>query len=311
MAPGTLRAAPLAGGGTALLDAREDRSGTAVVVVNHNTRVDLLQALRSLRGSGADQVVVVDCGSTDGSVTAVREQHPGVEVVALPNIGFGRGANAGVARTRTASVVVANADTRFVPGGAAALGAYLDAHHDVGAVGPLIRFPDGRLQLSARAFPSVGTAVGHALLGLWWPRNRWTRAYRLTDWDHQSERDVDWLSGACLALRRAAFDEVGGFDPAYFMFVEDVDLCWRLREAGWRTVFAPVTEVVHAIGGSTSSRRYRMIVEHARSLDRFFARRYADGWRRHARPLLRLGLSGWVATAAVWSFVRGRTHAHG
>jgi N-acetylglucosaminyl-diphospho-decaprenol L-rhamnosyltransferase len=283
----------------------------AVVVVNHNTRDDLLACLASLRDVGGDDVIVVDSGSSDGSLDAVAAAYPEVGRIALPNVGFGQAANAGVAATDAVVIVVANADTRFSAGAAKALGEYLDAHADVGAVGPLVRFPDGRLQLSARAFPSIGQAVGHAVFGLWWPGNPWTRAYRLTDWDHVSERDVDWLSGCCLALRRAAFDGVGGFDPAYFMFVEDVDLCHRLAAAGWRVVFAPVTEVVHAVGAAVSRRRFRMAVEHARSLDRFFARRYDRGAGRMLRPLIRAGLAGWVAMVMGWSLLRGRTHAQG
>lgn len=287
------------------------RAGVAVVVVNHNTRDDLLTCLGTLRDAGADEVVAVDSGSSDGSLDAVAAAFPEVTRVALANVGFGKAANAGVAVTSSPAVVLANADTRFPPGSAAAMGAYLAAHPDVGAMGPMVRFPDGRLQMSARAFPSIGQAVGHALVGLWHPANRWTRAYRLTDWDHASERDVDWLSGCCIAVNRTAFDAVGGFDPAYFMFVEDVDLCDRLGKAGWRVVFAPVAEVVHAIGGSVSRRRFRMVVEHARSLDRFFARRYATGPRRLVRPLIRLGLAGWVVAAMAWSVLRGQTHAHG
>lgn len=284
---------------------------TAVVVVNHNTRDDLLGCLEALQSGGADEIVVVDAGSSDGSLEAVAERFPQVRRLGLPNVGFGRAANAGVALTSAPAVVLANADTVFPKGSVAALGSYLDQHPDVGAAGPIVRFPDGQLQLSARAFPSLGQALGHAIFGLWWPENPWTRAYRLTDWDHESERDVDWLSGCCVAVRRAAFDAVGGFDPAYFMFVEDVDLCARLREAGWRVVFAPVTEVVHAIGGSVSHRRFRMVVEHARSLDRFFGRRYATGPRQLTRPLIRLGLVGWAVTVMAWSLLRGKTHAHG
>lgn len=284
---------------------------TAVVVVNHNTREDLLACLGTLRDAGADTVVAVDSGSGDGSAAAVAEAFPEVEVLALANVGFGRAANAGVARTAAGAVVLANADTRFPPGSVAAMGAYLAAHPDVGALGPTVRFPDGRLQMSARAFPSLRQAVGHAVLGLVWPGNPWTRAYRLTDWDHASERQVDWVSGCCLAVRREAFDAVGGFDPAYFMFVEDVDLCYRLGEAGWRVMFAPVAEVTHAIGASVSRKRFRMAVEHARSLDRFFARRYAVGPRRLLRPLIRLGLVGWLVVALTWSVLRGKTHAHG
>ena len=286
---------------------------TAVVVVNHDTREDLLACLASLQSAGAEELVVVDSGSSDGSLEAVAEAFPAVRRLGLPNVGFGRAANAGVGITEpdAGAIILTNADTVFPTGSAVALGEYLDKHPDVGAVGPIVRFPDGRLQLSARAFPSIGQALGHALFGLWWPRNPWTRAYRLTDWDHTSERDVDWLSGCCIAVRRTAFDAVGGFDPAYFMFVEDVDLCARLREAGWRVVFAPVTEVVHAIGGAVSRKRYRMVVEHARSLDRFFGRRYAHGARRLARPLIRLGLVGWAVSVMAWSLLRGKTHAHG
>lgn len=288
---------------------------TGVVIVNHNTRDDLLGCLDSLRDAGADRVVVVDSGSTDGSLAAVARAHPDVLRVALPNLGFGRGANAGVARLHdhpdgpVGAVVIANADTRFSPGSVAALGGYLAAHADVGAVGPKVVYPDGRLQLSARAFPDIPTAIGHAVFGLVWPGNPWTRAYRLTDWDHQTERDVDWLSGCCVAVDAGAFETAGGFDPAYFMFVEDVDLCWRLGQEGWRVVFAPVTEVVHAIGASVGRRRTRMVWEHARSLDRFFARRYHVG--PLTRLLIRLGLLGWAVSVITWSQVRGRTHAQG
>jgi N-acetylglucosaminyl-diphospho-decaprenol L-rhamnosyltransferase len=283
----------------------------AVVVVNHNTRDDLRDCLVSLRDAGAGQVVVVDAGSSDGSLEMVAAEHPEVDRIALPNVGFGKAANAGVATTDAEAVVIANADTRFPAGAVAAMGGYLSAHPDVGAIGPLVRFPDGRLQLSARAFPSLRQAFGHAAFGLWWPSNPWTRAYRLTDWDHLSERDVDWVSGCCLAVRRDAFDAVAGFDPAYFMFVEDVDLCYRLRSAGWRVVFTPVAEVVHAIGGAVSRRRFRMAFEHARSLDRFFGRRYATGPKRLLRPFIRLGLAAWLVMAVTWSAVRGLTHAHG
>lgn len=282
----------------------------AVVVVNHNTRAELLACLDTLAGSGADEVVVVDSGSTDGSAGAVRAHHPDVRVLELANLGFGKAANAGVAETRAGVVVVANADTWFAPGSVRAMAEHLEAHPRVGALGPLIRFPDRRLQWSARAFPSIGQAIGHALFGLWRPDNRWTRAYRLTDWDHESEREVDWVSGACLALRREAFDEVGGFDPSYFMFVEDVDLCARLWEAGWTVVFSPVAEVTHAVGASVGARPFRMVVEHARSLDFFFTRRYAHGARRLLIPLIRAGLAGWVLLAWTWSFVKGRSIGH-
>ena len=289
----------------------DERVRVAAVVVNHDTRDDLLACVASLADAGADQIVVVDSGSTDGSAQAVTEAFPSATVVRLGNVGFGSAANVGVGVTPAQVAVLANADTRFPVGSVAALGTYVLEHPDVGAAGPLIRFPDGRLQMSARAFPSIPQAVGHALLGMWWPSNPWTRAYRLTDWDHASERDVDWLSGACLAVRREAFDAVGGFDPGYFMFVEDVDLCDRLGQAGWRVVFTPAAEVTHMVGTSVSRKRFRMAVEHAKSLDRYFAKHYAGGWKRMLRLPIRVGLAGWLVAITIWTVLKGRGRSHG
>lgn len=280
----------------------------AVVIVNHETRDDLLACLDTLDAAGAREVVVVDCGSTDGSVDAVREARREVTVLALDNVGYGRGANAGVARTTAPYVVVANADTRFAPGSLHELAqGFVDAP-DVAAAGPQVRYPDGRPQASARTFPTLGQAAGHALLGLWWPGNPWTRAYRQTDVDPTVARDVDWLSGCALMLRREAFEDVGGFDPGYWMFVEDVDLGFRLRQAGWRVRFEPDAQVEHAVGASAGRKRARMVIAHARSLDRFYRRAYAHGVGRLAQPFVRLGLVAWAALVLVWNrLVASRT----
>ncbi len=279
------------------------RPRTAVVLVNHNTRSHLLHAIENLAQSGADEVVVVDSGSDDGSADAVRAAFPDVPVVALTNVGYGRAANAGVARTHADIVVIANADTTFDEGSVTALADAFDADAAIGAVGPRVRYPDGRHQASARAFPSYGDAVMHGLLGLWRPDNKWTRRYRMSDADPAQPREVDWLSGCALAIRREAFSEVGGFDPGYFMFVEDVDLGWRLREAGWRVRYEPAAGVVHEVGASTGARPARMVIAHARSLDRFHGRRHDNLGGRVVRPLLRLGLAGWVATVLIWNQV--------
>ncbi|MBW3620969.1 MAG: glycosyltransferase family 2 protein [Actinobacteria bacterium] len=273
----------------------------AVVIVTHNTRADVLGCLDSLPAAGAHEVVVVDAGSTDGTVAAVRSAFPDVDVLALPNVGYGKGANAGVDRTSAPFVVVANADTRFAPRSLVQLAGVLADEPDVAAVGPLVRYPDGRHQASARRFPTLGQAAGHALLGLWWPRNPWTRSYRMLDEDPLAPRDVDWVSGCAVALRRDAFLDVGGFDPGYFMFVEDVDLGYRLRQAGWRVRFEPTAQVVHAVGASTGGARAAMVVAHARSLDRFYGRAYARGPGRLLRPFVRLGLALWVGLVLAWN----------
>lgn len=277
----------------------------AAVIVTHETRDEALACLATLPAAGASEVVLVDSGSTDGTATAVRDAHPEVEVVELPNVGYGRAANVGVARTSAPYIVIANADTRFQPGSIARLGASLEAHPEVGSAGPLVRYPDGRPQASARRFPSMSQAMGHALLGLWFPSNRWTRAYRMLDEDPERAKDVDWLSGCALSLRRAAFVDVGGFDPAYFMYVEDVDLGYRLRQSGWRIRYEPSAEVIHHVGASTRRRRASMVIEHAKSLDRFYGRVYNRGPGRLLRPFVRLGLAVWVVLVLVWGVVAG------
>jgi N-acetylglucosaminyl-diphospho-decaprenol L-rhamnosyltransferase len=283
------------------------RPSAAVVVVSHDTRDEALACLRTLPAAGADEVVLVDTGSRDGTAAAVRASHPDVEVVTLDNVGFGRGANAGVRRCRADIVVVCNADVRFSPGSVEVLATRLGDDPSLAAAGPAVRYPDGRHQASARQVPDLATAVGHALLSRIWRDNPWTRRYRRADEDPEVPRDADWLSGCALALRRSAFEEVGGFDPAYFLYVEDVDLGVRLRRAGWRLRYEPSARVVHRVGASTGRRRAWALRTHARSLDRYYARHVGTGaLGRLARPLVRLALAGWVVATLAWERLAGR-----
>lgn len=256
----------------------------AAVVVNYEAGPLLVDCVRALlddtSGGAAPEVVVVDNGSADGSVAALRAVLPTVRIVETGvNLGYAGGANRGIAATETDVVAVCNADTRVRPGTARAVLGRLRAEPDLGAVGPAILDPDGTRYPSARQVPSTLTAAGHALLGRVWPRNRFTRRYRELDADPRQPRDVDWVSGAAVWLRREALDAVGGWDERYFMYVEDVDLCWRIHQAGWRIAYEPGGTVVHVHGASTDRHPYRMIVAHHRSLLRFAARRW-HGWRR-------------------------------
>jgi N-acetylglucosaminyl-diphospho-decaprenol L-rhamnosyltransferase len=197
------------------------------------------------------------------------------------NLGYAGGANRGIAATSTPVVAVCNPDLHVRAGTGAALLARLEAP-GVAAAGPRIRNPDGSTYPSARSVPSHVDAVGHGLLGLLWPANPFSTRYRQLDADPDVAREVDWVSGAAIWLRRDALDAIGGWDDGYFMYVEDVDLCWRLGRAGWRIAYEPRGEVVHAQGLSTDAKPYRMIVEHHRSLLRFASKR----WRGPRRLLL-------------------------
>jgi N-acetylglucosaminyl-diphospho-decaprenol L-rhamnosyltransferase len=263
----------------------------AAVVVSYESGSLLVDCVRSLLadtdatpgGAGVPELVVVDNGSVDGSVTSLRAAFPDVTVVDPGgNLGYATAANRGIAATTAPVVVVSNADLVVAPGTAAAMLARFDAEPDLAAVGPALLNPDGSQYPSARAHASTTDAVGHAVLGRLFPRNRFTRRYRQLDAHWDRPRDVDWVSGAFMFLRRSALDSVGGWDERYFMYMEDFDLCWRLRRLGWRVAYEPGGRVTHVQGASTKTRPYRMIVEHHRSAYRFLARR----WRGAQRLLL-------------------------
>jgi N-acetylglucosaminyl-diphospho-decaprenol L-rhamnosyltransferase len=266
--------------------------GVAVVVVNYESGPALARCVAGLRRQGPAELVVVDNGSRDGSVDELRRRVPGIDVVDPgANLGYGAAANRGAAATSAPALLLCNPDLEVSPGSLATLAAVLDRWPGCGVAGPLIRDAAGRRYPSARRFPSMVDAAGHAMLGLFAPDNRFTRSYHLAEQAGASEpREVDWLSGACLLLRRSAFDEVGGFDESYFMYAEEVDLCWRLARAGWKAVYAPAAEVTHVQGLSTEAHPYRMIFEHHRSLLRF-AGRSSVGWRKALLPLVAVGLA--------------------
>jgi N-acetylglucosaminyl-diphospho-decaprenol L-rhamnosyltransferase len=255
----------------------------AAVVVNYESGgllLDCVQSVLADPSAGDAEVVVVDNGSTDGSVDALRDVLPDIPVVSPGrNLGYASAANRGIAATRAPVVAVCNSDINICTGAAGALVTRLESDREVGAIGPRVQDPDGTHYPSARSVPRLIDAIGHGLLGPVAPGNRFTRRYRQLDADPARSRDVDWVSGAALWLRRDALDDVGGWDERYFMYTEDVDLCLRLRKAGWRVVYEPAGLVTHVQGVSTARRPYRMIVEHHRSTLRF-ARTHWTGPRR-------------------------------
>ena len=290
-------------------DAPPSRPAPAVsaVIVNYNAREHLLDCVRSLRTEGVDDIVVADNASSDGSAAALAASDPEVAFLSTGgNLGFGTGANRGAEATTGDFLLVLNPDVTVQPGTVKALAAVLEADDRVGIVAPRIENVDGTLYPSPRRFPSLLDAAGHAALGLVWPGNPFTRRYRMLDWDHCVASRAQWVSGSCFMARREAWDELGGFDESYFMYAEDVDLCWRAWRAGWAVVFEPAGRVVHVQGHSVDQRPYRMIVVHHRSLLRF-ASRSTTGWKRAALPLVAAGLTLRVPIALAHRLVAGRT----
>jgi hypothetical protein len=259
----------------------------AIVVVNHNTREHLAACLASVMPERPDQVIVVDNASTDGSPESVRRAYPEVEVIEAGNGGFGAGANIGISHARHPYVLLLNSDTRLRPGALDALTRYLDERPDVGLAGPQLLNPDGSLQPSV--YPNPGPLADLI---------RWTsvariasaipklRARYLVDNPHSSQIDVGWLAGAALAIRKAAFDEIGGFDASFFMYSEEVDLAYRMQKAGWRVRFAPVAEVSHVGGASTAAYRAEMMTRLYNSMTHFYRKHYGSREQAALRVIL-------------------------
>ncbi len=282
----------------------------AAVVVNYESGPSLTACVAALladdSAGGPPEVVVVDNGSTDRSVAALHAAFPEVPVIDPDaNLGYGRAANLGIAATRAPVVAVINPDAEVAAGTAAAVMARFDADGRLAAVGPQLLNPDGTLYPSARSAPSLGDAVGHALLGSIVPDNRYTESYRQLDADPELPRDVEWISGAAVWLRRDALDRVGGWDERFFLFFEDVDLCRRLGADGWTIAYEPGGHVMHTVGGSRARRPVRSILEHHRA-----AYQYAAKWWHGPRRMLLPVAAGFLAVrgavVAGGVVVRGR-----
>ncbi len=262
-----------------------------VVCVTYHPGAELAEFATSLAAATTADVelVLVDNGA-DHSVTAeVAERHGATLLVPGRNLGYGAAANLGARGATQPWLVVANPDVVWHAGSLDLLLA-AGERSGAGALGPRLLSTDGTVYPSARALPSLATGVGHAVLARLWPGNPWTRAYRRED-AGDDERAAGWLSGACLLLRREAFEQVGGFDERYFMFFEDTDLGDRLGRAGWTNLHVPAALVTHVGGTSWRARPAPMIRAHHASAVRYLSGRYGRWYQLPVRLALRAGLA--------------------
>ena len=275
---------------------RTPEVGVVVVTYSPGAHLDTFLDTLEKATSHPVGVVLADNGSTDGAPERAAER-PGVTLVRTgSNLGYGRAANLGVPRAPGDWVVIANPDVAWEPGSLDTLLEAAERWPAAGVLGPAILAPDGTLYPSARQLPSLGRGIGHALCGWWWPSNPWTAAYR-RERGLPTERVAGWLSGSCMLVRREAFDAVGGFDPAYFMYFEDLDLCERIARAGWQNVYVPSAVVAHEGGASTSKDPRTMADAHHASAWRYLSRRYAGPRWLPVRVVLRAGLAARAALA--------------
>ena len=257
----------------------------AAVIVDYHAGEALSDCVDSLHANGVQEIVVVENGEAGSTMPALRGQRI-VLVEPNMNLGYGRGVNRGAAvATRRQYLLVSNPDVVIHPGAVEAMTRFLDEHADVAIVGPQIRRADGTVYPSQRVFPNVWLAGLHALLAPLWPANPATRRYR----SPRENGSVDWVSGAIFLIRRDAFEDVGGFDERYFMFAEDMALCWQLAQHGYGVAATDEAVVTHIEGLSRARASRAMIIAHHRSALRF-EWQTSHGWRRVLAPLATLVL---------------------
>jgi hypothetical protein len=243
----------------------------SIIIVAWNVRdlvLDCLESIREAKLGVSYEVIVVDNGSADGTVEAVQAKYPSTRMLALPkNIGFGAGNNRGMEVMRGRHAVLLNSDTIVLPGGLEACVAFLDAHPEVGVVGPQLLNPDRSKQNCIHNSPTlVSELLGQSLLRRLFPRRY---PSKLVDYDRPLE--VEAVLGACLFARREVIEQVGLIDEAYFFFLEETDWCHRIRAAGWKVFHLPDPKVVHLYGESTKKKvPLRTRIEYYRSRETFF-----------------------------------------
>ncbi len=273
-----------------------------MTICSWNDRDDLrvcLQSLRDIAGEANFEVIVVDNNSGDASGDMVAAEFPEFELIrATRNLGFTAGHDRAMKQMKGKHWFCLNSDTIVHPGAIRTLINYLEANENCAIAAPKLLNTDGSLQFSVRHFPNpVAAAFRNTWLGKLFPNVRAVREYLMQDASHDEVIHADWVSGAAFMMSRRAIDRVGGFDLSYFMFCEDVDLCWRCHEAGMTVDYVPTAQVTHHIGRATDQAPNRMIGAFHASMFRFYRTQMVRRSPVLTRPFL-------IALAAVGLFVR-------
>ena len=262
----------------------------AIVIVSYNTRNDLCACLRSLHATPPDvshDIVVVDNASSDGSVAAVRAAWPSVRVLEMErNAGFAAATNAGVRASESELVLWLNSDTVVPPGSLDQLVRALDRDQEAAVAGPRLVDARGAVELSFGRMISPWNEARQKLLGIGLARGAWPA----TQWIERRTRRAhhpDWVSGACLLVRRAAGDAAGWLDERFFLYAEDVDFCAAIRAGGGRILFTPAAEIVHARGRSGAVDPIATLTARRQSQIAFYAKHHPR-WAGVLRLYLRV-----------------------
>ena len=236
----------------------------------------LLESIHRNRWKYSYEIVVVDNNSSDDTISMVEQHWPSVRLVKNPvNRGVAPARNQIFRMSECEFVIILDVDTEVHAGSLDILVDTMRAHPEAGITGPKLVYGDGRLQLSCRPFPSpLNIAIEGTFLRDWFPQSRFVKEYTLQDWDHKELREVDWMYGAALIIRKRVLDQVGLFDEGFFYLYEDMDLCFRVRRSGIKILYNPQAVVTHFLPRERKGIFHNRIGVHCRSILRYLLKDY-------------------------------------
>ncbi len=275
----------------------------AIITVSYNSSDQLDGFLTSALSSVAapNQIFVVDNASSDISQTRALTKKFGTNLVELDaNLGYGGAMNKGVEQLPAGFgfIIISNPDSKISLETVAYLRDLLESDFLIGVAGPKILNEDGSAYPSGRAIPSLRNGIGHALFANIWPSNPWTKRYHSQAYLQNTTTPAGWVSGSCMAMRTETFRKLGGFDDGYFMYMEDVDMGYRLGKLGYRVLYVPEVSITHIGGESTKVVKKDMLIIHHDSAMRFIRKKYSGILWAPVRGVIRLGLAArlWLQT---------------
>lgn len=282
----------------------------SIIIVNYNTRQVTLNCLQSIKRSETRyryDIYVVDNASHDGSVEAIRAQYPEVKlIVNTANVGFAKANNQAMRLAAGRYVLLLNSDTVIASDTLETMVAFMDEQPDVGASGCKVILPDGSLDKACkRGFPTPAASFYYAFgLAKLFPHVRRFNGYHLNYLHPDETHRIDCLVGAFMVVRQEAIAAVGMLDEQFFMYGEDIDWCYRIKQAGWDIVYYPKTTIIHYKGASNRQRRFKIVYEFHRAMHLFHRKHYARHYSFLVNGLVYLGIYTKLSTAILVNSMR-------
>lgn len=250
------------------------------IIVNYYSSASLKNCLESVYqtlGKITFEVIIVDNSQNDPGMASLKESYPQVRVIQnVTNVGFAKANNQAVLSALGKTLLFLNPDTILADQSIEEMVAHLASNPDIGALGPKVLNTDGSLQYSCRRFPTLMTGLfnRYSLLSRWFPSNRYTVQYLMKDYNHDENREVDWLSGCCLMVPRAIFEKADGFDEHYFLFNEDIDLCRTIGQNGYKVTYFPRAKITHHVSTSNNKVPARIIIKRHRGMKHYYEKHH-------------------------------------